>query len=178
VNTALALLKNQGFLRDSGRRGLAVAPIDPARFEAIYQLRSAVEPLAVRLATARMGAADAARGRELIAQGKRLAASGNAQTILQADVDFHAWIYALSGNPLIAETMQLNWQHLRRAMGEVLRQPAMSKAVWEEHGRIVEAMAAGHADRAAQLMYDHIVFAYQRVRDQLGVAEAPVRAAA
>jgi DNA-binding GntR family transcriptional regulator len=63
-------------------------------------------------------------------------------------------------------------------MGEVLRQPAMSKAVWEEHGRIVEAMAAGHADRAAQLMYDHIVFAYQRVRDQLGVAEAPVRAAA
>lgn len=178
VMSALALLKNQGFLQDAGRRGLAVAPIDPARFEAIYQLRSAVEPLAVRLATARMTAADAARGRELVAQGKRLAATGDAKAILQADVDFHAWIYALSGNPLIAETMQLNWQHLRRAMSEVLRQPAMSKPVWDEHGRIVEAMIAGDADLAAQRMYDHIVVAYQRVRPQLGGAEPAVRAVA
>ncbi|MFZ5538515.1 MAG: GntR family transcriptional regulator [Pseudomonadota bacterium] len=178
VMGALALLKNQGFLQDAGRRGLAVAPIDAARFEAIYQLRSAVEPLAVRLATARMNAADAARGRDLVAQGKRLAASGDARAILQADVDFHAWIYALSGNPLIAETMQLNWQHLRRAMSEVLRQPAMSRPVWEEHGRIVEAMAAGDADRAAQLMYDHIVVAYRRVRPNLSSADAAARAAA
>lgn len=178
VMSALALLKNQGFLQDAGRRGLAVAPIDPARFEAIYQLRSAVEPLAVRLATARMTPADAARGRELVARGKRLAASGDAKAILQADVDFHAWIYALSGNPLIAETMQLNWQHLRRAMGEVLRQPAMSKPVWEEHGRIVEAMIAGDADRAAQLMHDHMVVAYQRVRPQLTAADPAVRVAA
>jgi DNA-binding GntR family transcriptional regulator len=54
----------------------------------------------------------------------------------------------------------------------------MSKPVWDEHGRIVEAMAAGDADRAAQLMYDHIVVAYQRVRPQLGSAEPAVRAAA
>ncbi len=178
VMSALAMLKSQGFLQDAGRRGLAVAPIDPARFEAIYQLRSAVEPLAVRLATARMTAADAARGRELVAQGKRLAASADAKAILQADVDFHLWIYALSGNPLIAETMQLNWQHLRRAVGEVLRQPAMSKPVWEEHGRIVDAMVARDADLAAQRMYDHIVVAYQRVRPQLGGAQPAARAAA
>lgn len=178
VMSALALLKSQGFLQEAGRRGLAVPPIDPARFEAIYQLRSAVESLAVRLATVRMTPADAARGRELVAQGKRLAASGDAKAILQADVDFHAWIYALSGNPLIAETMQLNWQHLRRAMGEVLRQPAMAKPIWDEHGRIVEAMVAGDADLAAQRMYDHIVVAYQRVRPQLGGAEPAVRAVA
>lgn len=178
VMSALALLKNQGFMRDAGRRGLAVAPIDPARFEAIYQLRSAVEPLAVRLATARMTAAGAAHGRELVALGKRLAAAGDAKAILQADVDFHAWVYALSGNPLIAETMQLNWQHLRRALGEVLRQPAMSRPVWNEHGRIVEAMAAGDAHRAAQLMYDHVVVAYRRVRPQLQAAQLAVRVAA
>lgn len=165
-------------MQDAGRRGLAVAPIDPARFEAIHQLRSAVEPLAVRLATARMAPADAVRGRESVAQGKRLAALGDAKAIRQADVDFHAWIYTLSGNPLIAETMQLNWQHLRRAMSEALRQPAMSKPVWDEHGRIVEAMAAGDADRAAQLMYDHIVVACRRVRPQPGAAQPALRAAA
>lgn len=177
--SALAALKTHGFLRDAGRRGLAVAPIDPARFEAIYQLRSAIEPLAVRLAAARITAADAARGQQLVADGKRAAASGDAQAILQADVDFHAWVYALSGNPLIAETLQLNWQHLRRAMGEVLRQPAMSRRVWDEHGRIVEALIAGDAERAATLMHEHIVDAYRRVRAQSKpLVEADARAAA
>ena len=50
VHNALLVLKAQGFVRDFGRRGLAVAPLDPKLFESIYQFRSAIEPLAVRLA--------------------------------------------------------------------------------------------------------------------------------
>ena len=60
IHNALLVLKAQGFLQESGRRGLCVAPLDPALFEAIYQFRSAIEPLAVRLATARMTPADLA----------------------------------------------------------------------------------------------------------------------
>lgn len=51
VGQALAMLKAQGFLVEAGRRGLSVAPVDSKLFEAIYQIRSVVEPLAVRLAT-------------------------------------------------------------------------------------------------------------------------------
>jgi DNA-binding GntR family transcriptional regulator len=125
-----------------------------------------------------MNATEASQGRELVAEGIRLAATADASAILQADVDFHAWIYVLSGNPLIAETLQLNWQHLRRAMSEVLRQPAMSKPVWEEHSRIVEAMIARDAERAAAVMYDHIVGAYERVRAQIRSAAEPAERAA
>ena len=50
IHNALLVLKAQGFVREAGRRGLAVAPLDPELFEAIYQFRSAIEPLAVRLA--------------------------------------------------------------------------------------------------------------------------------
>src|SRR5919106_139944 len=87
--------------------------------DAIYQFRSAIEPLAVRLATARMTPADLARGHVLIEQGiKAVKAQGGAA--VRADMAFHSWIYELSGNVMIVETMRLNWQHLRRAMGEVL----------------------------------------------------------
>ncbi|HSN33076.1 MAG TPA: GntR family transcriptional regulator, partial [Ideonella sp.] len=41
VMTALGLLRQQGFLVEHGRRGLQVAPADRARFDAIYQFRSA-----------------------------------------------------------------------------------------------------------------------------------------
>ena len=46
--------------------GLTVTPVDPQFFEAIYQFRSAVEPLAVRLATPRLTKQAIAQGRSLI----------------------------------------------------------------------------------------------------------------
>src|SRR5690349_12070400 len=121
VNNALLVLKAQGFVRDAGRRGLAVAPLDPKLFEAIYQFRSAIEPLAVRLATPRLDAAATRRGRALLAQGRAAAQAGDDKALVQADMDFHSFIYELSDNAMILQTMRLNWQHLRRAMGEVLR---------------------------------------------------------
>lgn len=44
VTHALAVLKAQGFLMQSGRRGLTVTAVEPEFFQAIYQFRSAVEP--------------------------------------------------------------------------------------------------------------------------------------
>ncbi len=161
VTHALAVLKAQGFLAQ-GRQGLTVTAVDPDFFEAIYQIRSAVEPLAVKLATPRLTKESIARGRALIEYGRKLVAAGDSRASLQADIDFHSFIYDLSGNPLIAETMRLHWRHLRRAMGEVLRHPGTSISVWKEHGRILEEMIRGDGDAAAELMRRHLVEAYER----------------
>jgi DNA-binding GntR family transcriptional regulator len=177
VLSALGLLRQQGFVIDHGRRGVAVAPVDPARFDAIYQIRAALEPLAVRLATERMTPELIERGRRIVAQGRKVAAAGDAKAALQADVDFHMFIYEASGNPLIAEAMQLHWQHLRRAMGEVLRRPRMTQQVWSEHAAVMEAMAAGDAKTSARLLQEHINVARVRVGAELA-AGADTRTAA
>ena len=166
IHNALLVLKAQGFLRESGRRGLSVAPLDPALFEAIYQFRSAIEPLAVRLATARMKPADLASGQVLIARGMK-AVKEQGGAAVRADMAFHSWIYDLSGNVMIVETMRLNWQHLRRAMGEVLRHSRLFTRVWDEHRAIVEAMAKGDADEAAALIASHVTSAFEDVRPLL-----------
>lgn len=166
IHNAFQVLKAQGFVREAGRRGLSVAPLDPALFEAIYQFRSAIEPLAVRLATARMKPADLARGRVLIDEGVQ-AVKEHGGAAIRADMAFHSWIYDLSGNVMIVETMRLNWQHLRRAMGEVLRHPKLSTRVWNEHRAIVETMAKGDADKAARLIGGHVISAYEDVRSLL-----------
>ncbi len=41
--------------------------------------------------------------------------------MIEADMNFHMFLYELSGNPLIIDAMRLNWQHLRRTMGAVLQ---------------------------------------------------------
>ena len=163
VNSAIAMLRAQGFVLETGRRGVVVAPVDPALFTAIYQVRSALEPLAVELATPRLDAEAIRRGRSAVARGHELMQAGDAKGVLQADMDFHTLIYGLSGNPMLIETMRLNWLHLRRALGEVLRYPGMTAQVWKEHGAIFEAMVRGDAPEAAARMRDHIVLAADRV---------------
>ncbi len=171
VMTALGLLKKEGFLVDRGRRGLRVGPADRARFEAIYEFRSAVEPLAASLAAQRMTPAQLAQGKALVAEGRRVATAGDARAALQADIDFHTLIYEASGNPLIIESMQTHWLHLRRSMGEVLRRPRFTQKVWREHAAILEAIAAGDGDEAARLIGEHVQEARERVGAELAAAE-------
>lgn len=171
VMTALGLLKQQGFLIERGRRGLRVAPADRARFDAIYEFRSAVEPLAASLAARRRTPELIRRARALVAEGRRVAAAGDAKAALQADVDFHSLIYEASGNALIVDSMQTHWQHLRRSMGEVLRRPRFAQKVWKEHAAIVDALAAGDADEAARLIGAHVREAHERVGAELAAAE-------
>ncbi len=165
VTHALAVLKAQGFLVSSGRRGLMVKEMEPAFFEAIYQFRSAVEPLAVRLGTPRMTKQAIVRGRSLVEHGRNVVVAGDSRRGLQADMDFHSFLYELSGNPIISETMRLHWFHLRLSMGRVLRYPGMSISVWQEHDRILESMVRGDAESAAELMRRHIIDAFERVKN-------------
>ncbi|MCC6008773.1 MAG: GntR family transcriptional regulator [Rhodobacteraceae bacterium] len=164
VNSAIAMLKAQRFVTERPRRGVEVAPVDRDLFQSIYQVRGALEPLAVQLATPRLTPGTIARGRDAVAAGMEAMQAGDAAAVLRADIAFHTFLYDLSGNRILADTMRLNWQHLRRSMGEVLRFPGMTAQVWKEHGRIFEAMVRGEAGEAAQAMRAHILDAAQRVQ--------------
>jgi DNA-binding GntR family transcriptional regulator len=173
VNSAIAMLKTQRFVKDTGRRGVIVAPVDRRLFDSIYQFRAAVEPLAVQLATPRLGALQIIHGRAIVERGTALMQAGDAKGVLEADIEFHTLIYELSDNQIIIDTMRLNWQHLRRSMGEVLRFPGMTFQVWKEHRQIFETMVAGDAATAADLMRKHILDAPRRIAGQIEETGSP-----
>jgi len=162
VNSAIAMLKAQRFVQDTGKRGVVVAPIDQALFDSIYQFRTVVEPLATELATKRLTNEAVTQGRDIIARGKSCVQSGDRTAALRADMDFHRLIYQLSDNPIILDTMTLNWHHLQRAMSEVLSVPGTTLRVWKEHEQIFNAMVRNDADSAAALMRDHMINAGPR----------------
>ena len=54
VSHALQLLKRQGLAVEIGKRGLAVAPVEPNRMRDLYQVRGALDGLAARLAAERV----------------------------------------------------------------------------------------------------------------------------
>lgn len=151
VLQALRLLKQDGFVIDAGRRGLMVAPVAAELITQVYQLRGALDALAARLAAERHAALD----ERLVSQGVRAAAGKSVSAMIDADIAFHNAIYAASGNPLIADSANRHWAHIRRAMGEVLRTEGIRKSVWDEHAAIAAAIAAGAPARAERLSSDH-----------------------
>jgi DNA-binding GntR family transcriptional regulator len=160
VSHALQVLKRRGLLIEHGRKGLAVSAIEPNRVRQLYQVRSALDVLAVQLSAARVksGAATSAEQSELAAiveAGQALGPDAALKTLIDADVAFHSAIYRLSGNTAISETVAEQWPHFRRSMGLVLRGGARRKQVWGEHSEILHAITAGDAVTAAALAKAH-----------------------
>ena len=151
VLQALRLLKKDGLLLDAPGRGLLVAPLDAEWIGSVYEVRGALDALAARLAAQRRAVIDA----RLIDQGRRAARGRQIKAMVEADIAFHNAIYAASGNPLIAQSAQPHWVHLRRVMAAVLQSSPQRDALWDEHAQIAAAIAAGDAKRATALAEHH-----------------------
>jgi DNA-binding GntR family transcriptional regulator len=151
VLQALRLLKKDGFVIDTGKRGVMVTPINATWIAQVYQLRSALDALAARLAAQRK--ADINQG--LLDRGRKAARGRSVAALVETDMAFHNAIYAASGNPLIAESANRHWAHIRRAMGAVLLSAGVRESVWDEHTAIREAIMNGEVASAERLTCEH-----------------------
>ena len=175
VSHALRLLKREGLVEESDRRGLTVARIDAARIRDLYQVRTALDALAARLAALRVaeGACTAAERRaaeRALAAGRNLDADEPAAAFIEADVAFHTAIYRLSGNPAIEETVAAQWPHLRRSMGVVLEDAGRRPTVWAEHAHLLETILAGDAAAAEAAAQGHTTRAGEETARRLAAA--------
>jgi DNA-binding GntR family transcriptional regulator len=127
VNSAISILKANGFVEDTGKRGVVVAQFSTDQFNSIYEFRSAVEPFAIRLAHVRKPDDAATLAQDMLSRGWKAVKSGDLSVQIQTDFEFHTMIYDWSGNATIATTMRTNWHHIRRAMGVVVRQGKSTK---------------------------------------------------
>jgi DNA-binding GntR family transcriptional regulator len=173
VLQALRLLKKDGFVEDAPGRGVQVTQLDVAWIARVYQVRSSLDALAVRLAAER----GARLSPQVMRQG-RLAESGrDVQAMIQADLAFHRAIYDASGNPLIAQSVDLHWHHLKRVMGAVLQSSEQRQTVWDEHEAIAQAIAASDVDLAVRRVQEHAheasVQLTARLSEQLSLIPPP-----
>jgi DNA-binding GntR family transcriptional regulator len=168
VLQALRLLRRDGVVIESGRRGVAVAPLHPALIGQIYQVRAALDGLAAREAAARGAKLD----RSVIERGRAAARSGRVAAMIEADAAFHHLVYGAAGNPLIAESTRPHWHHIQRAMGSALQVAAAREQIWDEHQAILDAINAGDAPRAERLARQHCDAAGRSLSARLAEARA------
>jgi len=170
VQQALLLLRNMGVLINAPGRGLMVAPLESDKVRDMYEIRASLDALASGMAAERGAERARNEGKAIIDRGLKAVASKVISELVLADMEFHHFIYELSGNRMLAETVEPHWAYLRRVMGEVLHMGASANEIWEQHAAIMQAIADGDAERARQLAKDHIEHSGVMVLESLKAA--------
>ena len=172
ISHALLLLKHEGLVVDRGRKGQMVAPIDPEKLRAMYQVRDGLDRLVARLSTSHITDAKIVKQRlsSIFLVGKKAVESADINQLVNADVSFHKFLHELSGNAEILTTAETSWPHMVRSMHVVLEAGAGGALIWAEHKAIADAVINGDTELAGSLAERHAEAAgentYQRLKQR------------
>lgn len=173
IREAIGRLAAEGLVTVRPRRGAEVRSITPEELIESYQVREALEVLAVRLAVPRITDAELAGLDELADQMSEHARKGAVADFFTANVAFHERLCELSGNKKLLEVY-------RRLAGEVGRFQARTLALRgsldgsvTEHRAILAAIRLRDVEKAAELTAAHIRVPAQRLHETLGEAGGP-----
>ncbi|SCB32304.1 GntR family transcriptional regulator [Rhizobium multihospitium] len=167
VREAMLTLVNQGLMETVRNRGFRVIPIRRKQLEDIYSVRLLLEIPSIRkLATI----PDEVRKvepelRAKLADLRRHADQDDIVAYLTVDKGFHLQLLGILNNPCLVSTVETLRDQVRQyGVGGVSAQTILSRSA-TEHEDILEAILAGDAPKAAELMTSHI---YQLIEDWSG----------
>ena len=151
VREALRRLESEGLVRNDVNRGSTVAGLDTETAAQRYQIRAELEALAVRLAAAKLTAADLRDARAIHLELG--ACRGGDARIHGLNRRLHFRLYECAGSPLLMSMLRLLWRSFPGGPRVVLPHQESSA----QHAAILEALEAGDADLAAARTRDHIL---------------------
>jgi DNA-binding GntR family transcriptional regulator len=170
LREALGQLAAEGLVTIMPRRGAVVKRLTRREFLDAYEVREALESLAIRLAVPRLSDGQKAELHEMCAEMERAAADGDTDRFFDINRQFHARLVRASGNQKLQEVHG----QLVAQMGRLMKQSVQLRGGTEqsaaEHRRILGAIDAGDPDLAARLLEEHIEVP-QRVLRSLAAQE-------
>lgn len=165
VRQALQQLHGQGVVEVIPRIGARVPRLSIKGLLLLYEVLAELEAAAARLAARRLSAAEARQLEEKRDQGLRMAADGDAVAYTGANRELHQVVYQAARNPLLAEEiLRLRTREGAYRLSRFDRPGGMAKSAGE-HAHIVAAILSGEAQRAAELMRDHILGGAEELSD-------------
>lgn len=155
VREALQQLRGEGFVQFSKNRGARVRPIDEDFLRNIYEITVLLEPYMLRAFVAEASDEDVAHLEAI--QGE-IEATGMDDPALygRLDDEFHAVLNARHYNDLAVELWQHRREALRALTWSVPIPRARRVAIVREHRGLIECVRTHDADRAAEIVVQHI----------------------
>lgn len=159
VREALRIVEADGLVTTMPRRGAVVATPEASTIADLFTVRAALETIAARLAAERATPRQVAELRALLDDARAATDQDDLSRVAELNSALHLAVIAISGNrwlTSIASSMYLHVHWVFR-LGAAHRAPHS----WEEHIRLIDAIAAGDADEAEAAARDHVEAAAQ-----------------
>jgi DNA-binding GntR family transcriptional regulator len=157
VREALRSLQKEGMLVQSGARGVCVPTLSKKDIEDLWDVRCALEGLAVVEAAARIST-NQMKGLEDSVSIMKALVDDNSDAVFRSNVQFHEGIIIASQNQWLTEYIMRVWTQVQ--LMYLLRYALVSAGHTtrsiEEHEAILAAMKAGDGQRGRELMEQHI----------------------
>jgi DNA-binding GntR family transcriptional regulator len=161
VRDALKLLESEGLVLTHPRFGATVASLSAADLNELYEMRIALEPTLVRIATAKMGEQDVAPLERYLEGMGRPGITQEAW--LKAHRAFHDTLNGYAAMPRMraaVDALRAQTERYLRLYKDVVDH---AHDLTADHRPIFDAVACGDAEGAAIATSEHM----QRVRDRL-----------
>lgn len=169
IREALRRLDTAGLVEHVPHRGARVAELSVDDLREIYEVRLALEPMAMRHAAERFDEDDTEIAREALARHVRAYRRGDVLETFAAHTDFHFAFYRAARSRWLLRSITPAWESSERYR---LALPGRHDRTLEErraeHERILQACVDGDPDRAARELYAHLTLTANRVSERMG----------
>ncbi|MEU8620733.1 GntR family transcriptional regulator [Streptomyces sp. NPDC048623] len=152
VREAIRILIGEGFLQAVSQRRIVVREMSRQDVENLFDMREALEVLAVRRAAERRTQADLDTLARFLMEARAATEADRPERLSRANAAFHAHIVRMSRNELLVTSLESLEGRLRWLFQQI-DEPG---PLWEEHRHLYEAIGAGDADAAADLALHHV----------------------
>jgi len=172
VREAFRALEQIGLLFNEKNRGVCVRRISLEEADQIYEVRAALDGMIGRLAAERATTQDLSHLRGLVKKMKSSVVHSNPSAYFLVNLEFHDVLAEATRNPSLIETYRRLVNELNLFRRETLiRNTENIRISTVDHEAIVNAIAARDADRAQQLLFDHVMTSRARLHEALSTPE-------
>lgn len=166
IREAVRRLDAAGLVENVPHRGARVRELSVIDLAEVYEVRLALETLAIRRAAARLTGAQAAHARQSLEELENMADDASVGTSM-AHAKFHFAFYDAAESAWLLRLIRPAWQVSERYALE-WPQVRRLEARADEHREILAACEAHNPDRAAEALHDHLAATANALAEAMG----------
>jgi DNA-binding GntR family transcriptional regulator len=148
VRAALQRLVAEGALEGEPQRSVRVPPMSRERFKQIFQVRMALEGMAVEAAVGRLSNADLDDLRDYMERMDTAIEQRDVQGYLNDNSQFHLTLYRACGNPILLRTIETLWLQVGPFFNRLFTEADLSLRLNDFHEDAFKAIQAGDGKAA------------------------------
>ena len=156
IRHAFQQLAQEGLVEMIPNRGTFARGFTKRDVQDIYEVRKALEALAMEWAVERIGEEELGTLREIVDQMEFYTLKQNYQRVMEANREFHETIYRASRSRFLSQILKSYQEYVQQARKKTVQEPEYLESILEEHKKILRALEEKDGKAAMRLVNQHL----------------------